>query len=56
MQETKHVVLKTDKKITNAVWLDNDEKVRLLEDGTFFAWPFDYGTSYYLRIAKFDLE
>ena len=56
MQETKSVVLKTDKKIVNAVWLDNDEKVRMSEDGTFFAWPFDYGTSYYLRIAKFQLE
>lgn len=56
MQETKHVVLKTEKKIKNAVWLDNEEKVRMLEDGIFFAWPFDYGTSYYLRIAKFDLE
>lgn len=56
MQETKRVVLKTDKKIKNAVWLDNDERVRMLEDGTFFAWPFDYGTSYYVRIAKFELE
>lgn len=48
--------MKMDKKITNAVWLDNDEKVGLLEDGTFFALSFDYGTGYYLRIAKFDLE
>lgn len=56
MQETKRVVLKTDKKITNAVWLDNDEGVRMSEDGTFFAWPFDYGCSYGLRIAKFELE
>ena len=56
MQETKHVVINTDKKIKNAVWLDNDEEVRFLEDGTFFAWPFDYGFSYGFRIAKFELE
>lgn len=55
MQETKHVVLKTDMKIKNAVWLDNDEKVKLLEDGSFFAWPFDYGVSFGARIAKFEL-
>lgn len=56
MQETKHVVLKTDKKIKNAVWYDNGEAVRLLEDGTFFAWPFDCGCSYGVRIARFELE
>ena len=56
MQETKHVEIYSDKKIKNAVWLDNDEEVRMLEDGTFFAWPFDYGCSYGLRIAKFELE
>ncbi len=56
MKETKRVVLKTDKKIKNAVWLDNDEEVKISDDGTFFAWPFDYGTSYYLRVAKFELE
>ncbi len=56
MKETKRVVLKTDKRIKNAVWLDNGEEVQIDEDGSFFAWPFDYGTSYYLRVAKFELE
>lgn len=56
MMEAKRVVLSTDKKIVNAVWLDNDEPVRMLEDGTFFAWPFDYGTSLSTRIAKFELK
>lgn len=56
MQETKHVVVNTDKKIVNAIWYDNDEAVRMLEDGTFFAWPFDYGCSYGLRVARFELE
>lgn len=56
MQQTKRVSLQTDKKIVGAVWFDNNEKVRMLDDGTFFAWPFDYGYSYGLRIAKFRLE
>ncbi len=56
MKEAKHVVLDTNKKIINAVWLDNDEQVQMLDDGTFFAWPFDYGTSLGARVAKFQLE
>lgn len=55
MQQTKRVILQTDKKIANAEWLDNGEKVRMSEDGTFFAWPFDYGCSYGIRIARFEL-
>ncbi len=55
MKEAKMVVLDTDKKVTDAVWLDNDETVRMLEDGSFFAWPFDYGYSYGARVAKFKL-
>ncbi len=56
MQVSKHVVLDTDKKITDAIWLDNSEEVKLLPDGTFFAWPFDYGTSLSTRVARFRLE
>ncbi len=56
MQEAKHVVMDTDKKIENAIWLDNGETVKLLDDGTFFAWPFDYGTSLSTRVARFELK
>ncbi len=56
MQETKLVVLDTDKKITDAIWLDNGEEVKMLPDGTFFAWPFDYSTSLSTRVARFRLE
>jgi alpha-L-fucosidase len=56
MKETKRVILKTDKKITDAVWFDNNEAVKLDPDGTFFAWPFDYGYSYSARIARFKLK
>ncbi len=56
MQEAKHVVMDTEKKIENAIWLDNGEEVKMLEDGTFFAWPFDYGTSLSARVARFELK
>ncbi len=56
MQQSKHVVLDTDAKIKDAVWLDNGEEVNMLPDGTFFAWPFDYGTSLSARVARFRLE
>ncbi len=56
MQESKLVVLDTDKKIKDAIWLDNGEEVKLLPDGNFFAWPFDYGTSLSARVARFKLE
>lgn len=56
MKDTHTVRILSDKKVVNAVWYDNDEKVRMNEDGSFLAWPFDYGYSYYIRIAKFDLE
>lgn len=56
MQASKHVILDTTKRITNAVWLDNNRPVAMLEDGTFVARAYDYGTSYSLRIAKFRLR
>ncbi len=56
MQEAKHVVMDTDRKIVDAIWLDNGEAVKMLEDGTFFAWPFDYGTSLSARVARFRLQ
>lgn len=56
MAETKHVILKTDKKITNAIWLDNKAPVTLNDDGSFNALPFDYGTSLGTRVARFVLK
>lgn len=56
MMETKQVVLNTEKRIKDAIWLDNGEEVKMLEDGSFFAWPFDYGTSLSTRVARLTLE
>ncbi len=56
LQESKRIVLDTDKKIVSAEWLDNGKPIALHADGTFSADPFEYGKSYYLRIAKLCLE
>jgi alpha-L-fucosidase len=56
MAETKRVIVKSDKKIVNATWFDNGETVKMDPDGSFVAWPFDYGYSYGARIAHFNLK
>lgn len=55
-EDNKRIVIKTDKKITDAVWLDNGKKVKLCSDQAFDAQPFDYGYSYLARVAKFKLK
>ena len=55
LDDHKKVVLDTDKKISDAVWLDNGEKVRLDTERSFDVKPFDYGVSYCSRVAKFML-
>ena len=39
----------------NAVWLDNGKRIRL-KNNAFKVEPFRYGTSYGLRIARFELK
>jgi len=55
-EDNKRIVIKTEKKITDAVWLDNGKEVKLCSDQSFDAQPFDYGYSYLARVAKFKLH
>lgn len=41
-----------DKKIKSAVWLDNNEKIEIVNENSFNLKPFNYGQSYSLRVAK----
>ena len=52
----KEVKLHTDKKIVDATWLDDGDKVVLMDDNTIKVTPFSYGRSGYARVAKFKLE
>ena len=54
-EDNKVVTLNTDKKITNATWLDNGKKVKLTNGQSFAVAPFDYGYSYGARVARFKL-
>lgn len=54
--DIKHNELKTDKKITEARWLDNNEKIKLSGNNSFVSWPFDYGTSLGSRVARLRLS
>ncbi len=54
-EDNKVVTLNTDKKITNATWLDNGKKVKLTNGQSFVVAPFDYGYSYGARVARFKL-
>lgn len=46
--------VKINAKVKNAVWLENGEKIKLL-DNAFFVEPFKYGTSLSIRVAKLDI-
>lgn len=54
-EDNKVVTLNTDKKITNATWLDIGKKVKLTNGQSFVVAPFDYGYSYGARVARFKL-
>lgn len=41
-----------NKKVKSAVWLDNNEKIEIIDGNLFKVKPFDYGESYSIRIAK----
>ncbi len=50
-----NVNIKTDKKITNAIWLDNGSAIET--DGNIFELkPFAYGKSLSVRVARFMLQ
>lgn len=50
------VTIHTDKKITNASYLDNGKKAVLSEKHTFSITPFLYGNSLYARVIRFKLK
>ncbi len=51
----KSVTLKTNAKIKSAKWIDNGEKLKV-EKHTFFASPFNYGSSHGIRVAEITLK
>ncbi len=55
-EDAKIVKLSTDKTITDAIWMDSGEEIDLTDWQTFAAKPFKYGTSRYVRVAKFKLK
>ena len=56
-QNRPEVVVHTDKKITNLMFLDNRQKVKLgRARDRFPCLPFQYGTSLFARVARFKLK
>ncbi len=54
--ENKIVTVKTDKRIVDAVWLDNGKRIDLKTKNSFECLPFEYGKSLSVKIARFKLE
>ncbi len=52
----KLVVLQTDAKIQEAIWLDSGEKISLPDTHSFYVKPFRYGTSLHTRVARLVLK
>ena len=55
-EDRKYVKVLTDKKIKNAVWLDNGKKIENVQNNGFYVEPFSYGESYSARVARFTLK
>lgn len=55
-EDNKIIKIDTPKTITDAIWVDNGNKIELLDGQTFKAAPFLYGNSGYCRVAKFKLQ
>ncbi len=53
--ETGTVVVHTDKKMTNATWLDNGKRIKV-KDNSFKIEPFFYGNSGVVRVLRFKLS
>lgn len=51
----KTVKILSDKKVKNAVWLDNGKRFKVKKN-EFSARPFVYGTSRHVRVARFELK
>lgn len=51
----KTVKILSDKKVKNAVWLDDGKRFKVKKN-EFAARPFVYGTSRYVRVARFELK
>ena len=51
----KTVKILSDKKVKNAVWLDNGERFQVKKN-EFAAKPFVYGISRHIRVARFELK
>ena len=43
-------------KVKKAVWLDNGENLRVNKDNSIDVTPFDYGTSYSVRVVRFTVK
>ena len=56
VEDNQLIKLYTDKTITDAIWLDSGEAVKLIDGQTFPIKPFIYGKSSYIRVAKFKLK
>ncbi len=56
LETCKHVQLHTSQAITDAIWLDSGEPITLDTPQSFYALPYPYGTSLYIRIARFRLN
>lgn len=50
------VMIKTDKKVVSAKWLDNGKSVKGVKKNGFPVEPFSYGYSYGARVARFELK
>lgn len=57
MGDKKYVTVDAPKKIKNAKWLDNNQKINIVDKkiNKYSVDPFKYGTSYYARVAKFKI-
>ena len=51
----KTVKILSDKKVKNAVWLDNNKRFKVKKN-EFAATPFVYGISRHVRVARFELK
>jgi hypothetical protein len=51
----KTVKILSDKKVKNAVWLDNNKRFKVKKN-EFATTPFVYGISRHIRVARFELK
>jgi len=49
-------VITINKKIKKAVWIDNNQEIQIDNDCAFKLVPYNYGTSYAIRVAKLEID